>query len=100
MADEKKLVVLAYSGGLDTSCILVWLQEQGYDVIVYLVGGICTYLVRVNQQGSHSSLRACLHGGRGCFPFTKKLRKFRLGCKWNARFWFAPLENFRNKRKF
>ncbi|VFV47781.1 argininosuccinate synthase-like [Lynx pardinus] len=28
--------VLAYSGGLDTSCILVWLKEQGYDVIAYL----------------------------------------------------------------
>ena len=23
--------VLAYSGGLDTSVILCWLQEQGYD---------------------------------------------------------------------
>ena len=32
-----KTVVLAYSGGLDTSCILVWLKEQGYDVIAYLV---------------------------------------------------------------
>ncbi|ESO98967.1 hypothetical protein LOTGIDRAFT_231283 [Lottia gigantea] len=34
--DVKKLVVLAYSGGLDTSCILVWLKEQGYDVVAYL----------------------------------------------------------------
>ena len=25
-------VVLAYSGGLDTSVILGWLQEEGYDV--------------------------------------------------------------------
>ncbi|GFR61925.1 argininosuccinate synthase, partial [Elysia marginata] len=33
-AGEK--VVLAYSGGLDTSTILVWLQEQGYQVIAYL----------------------------------------------------------------
>ncbi|XP_061118047.1 argininosuccinate synthase [Conger conger] len=33
---SKGTVVLAYSGGLDTSCILVWLQEQGYDVITYL----------------------------------------------------------------
>ena len=22
------------------------------------------------------------HGDRGCLPFTKKFRKFRLGCKW------------------
>uniref|UniRef100_A0A8B9HMI0 Argininosuccinate synthase n=1 Tax=Astyanax mexicanus TaxID=7994 RepID=A0A8B9HMI0_ASTMX len=35
---SKGTVVLAYSGGLDTSCILVWLKEQGYDVITYLVG--------------------------------------------------------------
>lgn len=34
---SKGSVVLAYSGGLDTSCILVWLKEQGYDVIAYLV---------------------------------------------------------------
>ncbi|GFT44787.1 argininosuccinate synthase [Nephila pilipes] len=29
-------VVLAYSGGLDTSCILVWLIEKGYDVIAFM----------------------------------------------------------------
>ncbi|KAI8518723.1 Adenylosuccinate synthetase [Branchiostoma belcheri] len=33
---EAKKVVLAYSGGLDTSCILVWLIEQGFDVIAYM----------------------------------------------------------------
>lgn len=33
----KATVVLAYSGGLDTSCILVWLKEQEYDVIAYMV---------------------------------------------------------------
>lgn len=30
-------VVLAYSGGLDTSCILVWLTENNYNVIAYMV---------------------------------------------------------------
>lgn len=34
--DETPLVVLAYSGGLDTSCILKWLQEKGYDVVAFL----------------------------------------------------------------
>uniref|UniRef100_A0A2R9A3W0 Argininosuccinate synthase n=1 Tax=Pan paniscus TaxID=9597 RepID=A0A2R9A3W0_PANPA len=29
-------VVLAYSGSLDTSCIFVWLKEQGNDIIAYL----------------------------------------------------------------
>ena len=30
---QKKKVVLAYSGGLDTSVAIKWLQEQGYDVV-------------------------------------------------------------------
>lgn len=29
-------VVLAYSGGLDTSCILKWLIDKGYEVIAYI----------------------------------------------------------------
>lgn len=31
-----KKVVLAYSGGLDTSCILKWLIDKGFDVIAYI----------------------------------------------------------------
>lgn len=31
----KDKVILAYSGGLDTSVILVWLVEKGYDVICF-----------------------------------------------------------------
>ena len=34
MSQEK--VILAYSGGLDTSVILKWLLNQGYDVVAYL----------------------------------------------------------------
>uniref|UniRef100_A0A0B6YTL1 Argininosuccinate synthase n=2 Tax=Arion vulgaris TaxID=1028688 RepID=A0A0B6YTL1_9EUPU len=34
--NSHKKVVLAYSGGLDTSTILVWLIEQGYQVVAYL----------------------------------------------------------------
>jgi argininosuccinate synthase len=33
----KGRVVLAYSGGLDTTVILHWLAQQGYDVIAYLL---------------------------------------------------------------
>jgi argininosuccinate synthase len=33
---SRKKVVLAYSGGLDTACILKWLLEKGYDVVAYV----------------------------------------------------------------
>lgn len=36
MSETEKKVVLAYSGGLDTSCILLWLKEKGYQVIAYM----------------------------------------------------------------
>jgi len=32
----KKKIILAYSGGLDTSVILKWLTNKGYDVIAYI----------------------------------------------------------------
>ncbi|MBU0635198.1 MAG: argininosuccinate synthase [Candidatus Omnitrophica bacterium] len=32
----KKKVVLAYSGGLDTSCIVLWLAERGFEVVAFL----------------------------------------------------------------
>ncbi|MDP2957188.1 MAG: argininosuccinate synthase [Longimicrobiales bacterium] len=35
MAPKKK-VVLAYSGGLDTACILKFLIQKGYDVVAYV----------------------------------------------------------------
>lgn len=35
MATKEK-VCLAYSGGLDTSCILAWLLEKGYDVVCFM----------------------------------------------------------------
>lgn len=33
---KKNKVILAYSGGLDTSVILKWLDNKGYDVIAYV----------------------------------------------------------------
>jgi argininosuccinate synthase len=36
MSKSKGKVVLAYSGGLDTSVILKWLIEEGYEVICYV----------------------------------------------------------------
>jgi len=31
-----KKIILAYSGGLDTSCAVRWLKEQGYDVVCFM----------------------------------------------------------------
>ena len=39
----KSRVVLAYSGGLDTSVILKWLSEKGFDVVCFCAN--------VGQQG-------------------------------------------------
>ncbi len=36
MTKKNETVVLAYSGGLDTSCILKWLQLEGHRVIAYI----------------------------------------------------------------
>lgn len=35
MSGEKPKCILAYSGGLDTSVILKWLSEKGFDVIAF-----------------------------------------------------------------
>src|SRR2546423_14329644 len=35
--DNRKKVVLAYSGGLDTSVAIRWLKDQGWDVIAFTV---------------------------------------------------------------
>ncbi|MFH1691470.1 MAG: argininosuccinate synthase [Candidatus Omnitrophota bacterium] len=31
-----KKIVLAYSGGLDTSCAIKWLNDKGYEVVAYI----------------------------------------------------------------
>ncbi|KAF5338655.1 hypothetical protein D9611_012790 [Ephemerocybe angulata] len=36
MPENAGRVLLAYSGGLDTSCILAWLIEQGYEVYAFM----------------------------------------------------------------
>lgn len=35
-AAPKGKVVLAYSGGLDTSCLIPWLQDQGFEVVTVI----------------------------------------------------------------
>jgi len=35
MSKKSKKIILAYSGGLDTSCCVAWLKDQGYEVICF-----------------------------------------------------------------
>ena len=39
---EKEKVVLAYSGGLDTSVILVWLVEKGESALTFHLAVACS----------------------------------------------------------
>jgi argininosuccinate synthase len=50
MAASKGKVVLAYSGGLDTSVICKWLDEQGWDVICFVAN--------IGQREDFSTLEA------------------------------------------
>ena len=52
-----KKVVLAYSGGLDTSVIIKWLTKKGYDVIAYMAdvgqeSNFATYKTRALKTGA------------------------------------------------
>ena len=70
--------VLAYSGGLDTSVILGWLREEGYDVhAVYVdLGQPCedreAILAKARQCGAVSA--RIVDAQRGALP------RFRLSC--------------------
>ena len=51
-ADKKWKVVLAYSGGLDTSVAIPWLMDQGYDVVTMtaVVGQQADNLDEINEK--------------------------------------------------
>ncbi len=50
MPDPNQRVVLAYSGGLDTSVILKWLQLRGFEVVAYVAD--------VGQEDDFEAVRA------------------------------------------
>lgn len=74
MSADKKTVVLAYSGGLDTSCILLWLQEQGYDVIAFMVSWNSVISFR-DQGDNFQKLRE--------FDFDRRIQG--LAFPWNVK---------------
>ncbi|MBA3709065.1 MAG: argininosuccinate synthase [Planctomycetes bacterium] len=58
---KKEKVVLAYSGGLDTSVIVRWLEQRGYDVICFCAN--------VGQEEKYPDLeaKALNSGGSKCY---------------------------------
>lgn len=63
MAEQKDKVVLAYSGGLDTSCCIKWLQdEMNLDVIAVVgdVGQEHDGLEKVNEKACASARSSAL----------------------------------------
>ncbi|MES1911591.1 MAG: hypothetical protein MHM6MM_004001 [Cercozoa sp. M6MM] len=58
---ENKRVVLAYSGGLDTSCILKWLIEEGFEVVCFLgdVGQPTGDVERLKAKALSIGAKAC-----------------------------------------
>ncbi|MCK6489513.1 MAG: argininosuccinate synthase [Planctomycetes bacterium] len=58
---KKEKVVLAYSGGLDTSVIVRWLEQKGYDVVCFCAN--------VGQEEKYKDLekKALNSGGSKCY---------------------------------
>ena len=64
-AMSRKKVVLAYSGGLDTSVAIRWLQERGFDVVALTVDvGQPGNLMRIKEKAEHLGAAAYLVDAR------------------------------------
>lgn len=93
---EKKKVVLAYSGGLDTSVAIKWLQEKNYDIIALCldlgegkdlefvkekalsVGAIKSYMIDVQEEFANEYALVALQGHtlyEGKYPLVSALSR-------------------------
>ncbi|EEM03702.1 Argininosuccinate synthase [Bacillus pseudomycoides] len=96
MKMEKKKVVLAYSGGLDTSVAIKWLQEKNYDIIALCldlgegkdlefvkekalsVGAIKSYMIDVQEEFANEYALMALQGHtlyEGKYPLVSALSR-------------------------
>jgi argininosuccinate synthase len=94
MANEK--VVLAYSGGLDTSVAIKWLQEKGYDVVACCldvgegkdlefikekalkVGAVTSYVIDAKEEFANEYALAALQAHtlyEGKYPLVSALSR-------------------------
>ncbi|PHF02391.1 argininosuccinate synthase [Bacillus pseudomycoides] len=93
---EKEKVVLAYSGGLDTSVAIKWLQEKNYDIIALCldlgegkdlefvkekalsVGAIKSYMIDVQEEFANEYALMALQGHtlyEGKYPLVSALSR-------------------------
>ncbi len=82
---NKEKVILAYSGGLDTSVIVRWLADKGYDVICYCAN--------VGQQEKYPDIKkkALNSGGSKCY-IDDLCEEFVEDYVWPAIAWNAEYE--------
>jgi len=64
---SKDKIVLAYSGGLDTSVILKWFIEQGYDVVAYMAN--------IGQEEDYEAAHEKALGLGACAVYIEDLKK-------------------------
>jgi len=64
---KKGKIVLAYSGGLDTSIILKWFIEEGYDVVAYIAD--------VGQEEDFDAARAKAEKLGACAVYVEDLKE-------------------------
>lgn len=78
---NKEKVLLAYSGGLDTSCILKWLLEKGYEVICFMADvGQCE-----DFQAAKDKVK------RSIFIFYENVRNVIRKKSWAKIFFVSPV---------
>ena len=83
---SKEKVILAYSGGLDTSVIVRWLVEDGYDVVCYCAN--------VGQEEKYDDLEAkALNAGASKCYIEDLSEEFTKDFVWPAIAWNAEYEN-------
>jgi len=63
----KKKLVLAYSGGLDTSCCLEWLKDKGFEVVCFSAN--------LGSEFSPAQLKAKIAKSKGVKLYIKDLKK-------------------------
>lgn len=93
---SKKKIVLAYSGGLDTSVAIKWLQDQGYDVVACCldvgegkdlqfikdkalqVGAVSSHVIDAKEEFAHEFALAALQAHalyEGKYPLVSALSR-------------------------